>query len=224
MGKLYDATWGRGFSALYDRLLKATEEAGLREMRRETLSAASGRTIDLGAGTGRQPGAVPRLGDRAGPGRARPAHGSAGCGPGPRRPGTRPISRRRAESLPFEDSSFDTAVFTLVLCTVPTQPRPCRGGRVLNRAAACCSSSTSAPRIPASRAGRTGSKGPGASSVTAATATATRWRGSRPPVSPRGRRARPSCRSRRRSSGPLVRGARSPRPDARVLKTRPNAR
>ena len=52
MGRIYDATWGRGFAALYDRGLKATEEAGLREMRRETLAEASGRTIDLGAGTG----------------------------------------------------------------------------------------------------------------------------------------------------------------------------
>ena len=30
MGRIYDATWGRAFSALYDRALKATEEAGLR--------------------------------------------------------------------------------------------------------------------------------------------------------------------------------------------------
>ncbi len=51
MGRIYDATWGRAFSALYDRLLKGTEEAGLRDMRRETLAAASGRTIDIGAGT-----------------------------------------------------------------------------------------------------------------------------------------------------------------------------
>jgi hypothetical protein len=38
MGGLYDATWGRGFAALYDRALKATEEAGLRDMRRQVAS------------------------------------------------------------------------------------------------------------------------------------------------------------------------------------------
>ncbi|HXS48255.1 MAG TPA: hypothetical protein VN756_12435, partial [Solirubrobacterales bacterium] len=52
MGRIYDATWGRGFAALYDRAFAATEEAGLREMRREALAEARGRTVDLGAGTG----------------------------------------------------------------------------------------------------------------------------------------------------------------------------
>src|SRR6478752_4366029 len=52
MGRIYDATWGRAFSALYDSLTRATEEAGLREMRRELLAGARGRTLDIGAGTG----------------------------------------------------------------------------------------------------------------------------------------------------------------------------
>src|SRR3954447_8612939 len=59
MGRIYDATWGRGFAAIYDRGLKATEEAGLRDMRRETLAQASGRTLDLGAGTGVNAGLFP---------------------------------------------------------------------------------------------------------------------------------------------------------------------
>jgi ubiquinone/menaquinone biosynthesis C-methylase UbiE len=119
MGRIYDATWGRLFAAVYDRGLKGTEEAGLREMRRETLRAAHGRTIDLGAGTGANldlypdsvselvlaepdPHMVKRLREKlAGSGRA------AGLIEAP------------AERLPFEDASFDTAVFTLVLCTVP---------------------------------------------------------------------------------------------------------
>jgi len=52
MGRIYDATWGRGFSAIYDRAMKAAEEAGMREKRREVLAEAKGRTIDIGAGTG----------------------------------------------------------------------------------------------------------------------------------------------------------------------------
>ena len=43
---------GEGLSALYDRMTKKAEEAGLREMRRETLAAASGRTVEIGSGTG----------------------------------------------------------------------------------------------------------------------------------------------------------------------------
>jgi ubiquinone/menaquinone biosynthesis C-methylase UbiE len=119
MGRIYDATWGRGFSAIYDRSLKATEEAGLRRMRGETLSEARGRTIELGAGTGANLDLYPaevselvlvepdphmlRQLRRKLAGSSRNAE----------------LVQSPAEHLPFEDSSFDTAVFTLVLCTVP---------------------------------------------------------------------------------------------------------
>lgn len=117
MGRVYDATWGRGFAALYDRAFAATEEAGLREMRREALSGAKGRTIDIGAGTGANlelfPAAVtdlvlaepdPHMVKRL---RAKAAQEDA------------TVIEAPAERLPFEDASFDTAAFTLVLCTVP---------------------------------------------------------------------------------------------------------
>lgn len=119
MGRIYDATWGRAFSAFYDSLLKGTEEAGLREMRRETLAAASGRTIDIGAGTGANLGLYPAAVTEL-----------VLAEPDPHM--TKRLRRRLAgersnaelveapaERLPFEDAGFDTAVFTLVLCTVP---------------------------------------------------------------------------------------------------------
>jgi SAM-dependent methyltransferase len=118
MGRIYDATWGRAFSAIYDPLLKGTEEAGLRERRREVLSGARGRTIDIGAGTGANldlfpaeaevvmvepdPHMIKRLRHKLAESNAKVELVEAG-----------------AETLPFEDSSFHTAVFTLVLCTVP---------------------------------------------------------------------------------------------------------
>jgi ubiquinone/menaquinone biosynthesis C-methylase UbiE len=119
VGRLYDATWGRGFTALYDWLMKSTEEEGLREMRRETLSKASGRTIDLGSGTGANLGLYPDSVTElvlAEPDphmlkKLRPKVEEAGV--------DAEIVQAGAEDLPFEDSSFDTAVFTLVLCTVP---------------------------------------------------------------------------------------------------------
>jgi ubiquinone/menaquinone biosynthesis C-methylase UbiE len=123
MGRIYDATWGRLFAAVYDRGLKGAEEAGLREMRRETLRAARGRTIDLGAGTGANlelyPEAVtelvlaepdPHMAKRL---RRKLEESSRQAA----------AVEASAESLPFEDSSFDTAVFTLVLCTVPDPAR-----------------------------------------------------------------------------------------------------
>lgn len=118
MGALYDATWGRAFAALYDRGLKATEENGLREMRREILSGASGRTIDLGAGTGVNldlfPQAVSELVmAEPDPHMLKQLRAKAAGR------GEVEISGASAQELPFADDSFDTAVFTLVLCTVP---------------------------------------------------------------------------------------------------------
>lgn len=119
MGRIYDATWGRAFAALYDRGLKSTEEAGLGEMRRELLAAATGRTIELGAGTGVNmdlyPEAVTELvlsePDPHMAKRLRRHLAEAG------RAAT--VSEDPAENLPFPNDSFDTAVATLVLCTVP---------------------------------------------------------------------------------------------------------
>jgi ubiquinone/menaquinone biosynthesis C-methylase UbiE len=119
VGRFYDATWGRAFAAAYDRGLKAAEEAGLREMRRQILAKAEGRTIDLGAGTGVNielfPTAVSEL-VLAEPDpymlkqlRTKLAASSVDAS----------AIQAPAENLPFEDDSFDTAVFTLVLCTVP---------------------------------------------------------------------------------------------------------
>jgi ubiquinone/menaquinone biosynthesis C-methylase UbiE len=118
MGTLYDATWGRAFAAIYDRSLKAVEEAGLREMRREVLSEAEGRTIDLGAGTGVNfdlfPEAVSEL-VMVEPGQHMIKQLRAKVG---NRAGLE-VVQASAQELPFADDSFDTAVFTLVLCTVP---------------------------------------------------------------------------------------------------------
>lgn len=119
MGRIYDATWGRAFSAIYDRAMKSTEEAGMREIRREALSQARGRTIDIGAGTGINvelyPAEVTELvlaePDEHMLNRLRPKV------PGWER--SLEIVKTPADSLPFDDDSFDTAVFTLVLCTVP---------------------------------------------------------------------------------------------------------
>jgi len=134
-GRIYEATWGRLFAFGYDRFLSATEKAGLREMRRELLSQASGRTLEVGAGTGLNadlyPDSVTELvltePDRFMASKLVAKHPAA------------EVIEAPAESLPFEDDSFDTVALTLVLCTVPDPPAALReiarvlkpGGRFL---------------------------------------------------------------------------------------------
>jgi ubiquinone/menaquinone biosynthesis C-methylase UbiE len=119
MGRIYDATWGRGFSAIYDRAMKSTEEAGMRAKRREVLAEARGRTIDIGAGTGLNlalfPPEVSEL-VLAEPDPHMLKKLQVKLSESGR---DASVAQAPAEMLPFEDDSFDTAVFTLVLCTVP---------------------------------------------------------------------------------------------------------
>jgi len=117
--RIYDATWGRGFAAVYDRGLKASEEAGLRQMRRQTLARASGRTLDVGAGTGVNAGLFPPAVSELvlvepDPHMFKKLQAKLeGSGEGVT------SIEAPAERLPFADASADTVAFTLVLCTVP---------------------------------------------------------------------------------------------------------
>jgi ubiquinone/menaquinone biosynthesis C-methylase UbiE len=127
------------FACTYDRFSKGSEEAGLAEMRRNLIGSASGDVLEIGGGTGAnlgyygagvesltvtepEPPMLKRL-ER----NAREENSQA------------TILRAPAEDLPFEDSSFDTVVSTLVLCGVDDQPRVARelrrvlrpGGRLI---------------------------------------------------------------------------------------------
>jgi ubiquinone/menaquinone biosynthesis C-methylase UbiE len=116
----------RAFAWYYPRILEVAERAGQRETRRELLSEARGRTLEIGAGAGvnlphytaavtelilSEPSAhmVPRL--------RRAVAGE------PIAAGRWEIVRAGAEQLPFEDGSFDTVVGTFVMCTIPDPGR-----------------------------------------------------------------------------------------------------
>ena len=118
-GKLSDLLWGPLFARGYDRFSRVAEDAGLRDKRRALLARARGRTLEIGAGTGVNlelyPDSVSELV------LTEPdAH--------MRRQLERKLAAlgRRAEvvdaggqHLPFPDASIDTAVATLVFCTIP---------------------------------------------------------------------------------------------------------
>ena len=113
----------RLFAATYDRMSAATEEAGLRDRRRELLAHAHGRVLEIGGGTGAN---LPFYGDAV----------TSLTVTEPEEPMIRRLERHvetrdrpvavvraPAENLPFGDGSFDTAVSTLVLCAVESQSR-----------------------------------------------------------------------------------------------------
>jgi ubiquinone/menaquinone biosynthesis C-methylase UbiE len=127
------------YAGTYDLFNGPAERAGLREQRHDLLTQATGATIEIGAGTGlnlpHYPPAVTRL---------------ALIEPDPHM--SRRLRRRAARSgrdaeigsatadrLPFPDASFDTAVVTFTLCSVPDEQVALReitrvlapGGRLL---------------------------------------------------------------------------------------------
>ncbi len=121
-GSLYRATWGRLFAAMYERALRATEEAGMADKRRRLLAEATGATLELGAGTGLNlsyyPASVTELVlTEPGPHMARRLREHVVRAPCPAE-----VVEAPAERLPHPDDSFDTVVATLVLCTIPDAP------------------------------------------------------------------------------------------------------
>jgi len=127
------------FACMYDRITASVEAAGLRAHRERLLDSASGRVLEIGAGTGAN---LPFY--REGVETLTVAE--------PEAPMARRLARRireqpravelvqaPAEELPFADAQFDTVVSTLVLCTVSDQARALRelrrvlkpGGRLL---------------------------------------------------------------------------------------------
>jgi len=130
---------GKLFAMTYDRQMAKTEQAGLRDLRRNLLAAASGQVLEIGGGTGAN---LSLYGPQV----------ESLTITEPELPMVRRLERRAreqtplarilrapAEDLPFDDGTFDVVVSTLVLCGVSDQPRALRqirrvlrpGGRLL---------------------------------------------------------------------------------------------
>jgi prepilin-type processing-associated H-X9-DG protein len=117
------------FAATYDRMSRASEDAGMRDLRRGLLADAEGRVLEIGGGTGANlafyDGSVESLvvtepEQKMLKRLQRKAREQAPLAT---------VLRAPAEDLPFEDGAFDTVVSTLVLCGVDDQPRALREAR-----------------------------------------------------------------------------------------------
>jgi ubiquinone/menaquinone biosynthesis C-methylase UbiE len=98
---------------LYDLGLWLAEHGGFGRWRRWLPGGASGRTLDLGTGTGRNlPWLPPGL-----PAVAVDPHPQNLAAARRRAPGVA-LVRARAEALPFRDGAFDTVLSGLVFCSV----------------------------------------------------------------------------------------------------------
>jgi ubiquinone/menaquinone biosynthesis C-methylase UbiE len=111
------------FAAGYDTFQASMERNFLGAIRREMLAGAHGRVVEIGSGTGVNVQHYPRSIEKL-------------VCTEPEEPMARRLSRKAADSdldvevvhapaerLPFDDDSFDTAVATLVLCTVTDPAR-----------------------------------------------------------------------------------------------------
>jgi ubiquinone/menaquinone biosynthesis C-methylase UbiE len=118
------------FASLWDRIVRMGGKPEL-ENRRELIGGASGRVLEVGAGTGlnfRLYGeAVEVVAIEPEPNMARRARERAAGAAARVR-----LLRASAEELPFGDAAFDTVVASLVFCTIPDPGRAAREvGRVL---------------------------------------------------------------------------------------------
>jgi len=111
------------FARIYDRVGAAAEEAGAADHRRELLEGLTGRVVEIGAGNGLNFDHYPRavtgvLAVEPEPylrSKAQEAAAQAGVDV--------EVVAGTADDLPAEGETFDAAVFSLVLCSVPDQQR-----------------------------------------------------------------------------------------------------
>lgn len=108
----------RFFAAFYDGVSQLADRAGLAERRRRLLSEATGRVLEVGAGTGlnlahyRDVDEVVVL--EPDDAMRRRMERRVEAAPVPVE-----VQATSLEDAPFQDASFDTVVVTLVLCSVP---------------------------------------------------------------------------------------------------------
>jgi SAM-dependent methyltransferase len=110
--------WARVFAAMYDPFLWIGERAGMRRHRRDLLTEARGRTLEIGSGTGLNLLHYPDDLDSLVLAEPDPSMRRRLKNAVRRSDRNAKVIDAGAEHLPFGDATIDTVVSTLVLCTV----------------------------------------------------------------------------------------------------------
>jgi SAM-dependent methyltransferase len=111
-------TWARVFAAIYDPSLWIGERAAMRRYRHDLLIRARGRTLEIGSGTGLNLAHYPDDVDDLVLAEPDPSMRKRLESAVRRSDHKARVIDAHAEQLPFADTSIDTIVSTLVLCTV----------------------------------------------------------------------------------------------------------
>lgn len=123
IGHAIGRTYDRLFAAIYDPVLAGPERAGLGDARTGLLAGATGRVLEIGAGTGANLAHLPQgldalvLVEPSAPMRARLEQRVTELRS--HLPADVQVVDGTAATLPVADGSIDTIVSTLVLCSVP---------------------------------------------------------------------------------------------------------
>jgi len=116
----------RFFAWYYPKVVGRAEEAGQAETRRELLSEASGRTLEIGAGSGfnlpHYTAAVTEL-VVSEPSPHMREHLRRRLESHPPPVGAWELADASAEHLPFDDMSFDTVTGGFIMCSIPDPER-----------------------------------------------------------------------------------------------------
>jgi len=109
------------FARIFPRLSQAMEAGGMATRRKALLAGLTGQVIDIGAGTGASFGHYPAMVTRVVATEPEPRLRQIATAAARGAPVPVQVADGLASALPAADASFDAAVVTFVLCTVPDQ-------------------------------------------------------------------------------------------------------
>jgi ubiquinone/menaquinone biosynthesis C-methylase UbiE len=109
------------FARILPRLSRAMEDGGMAARREPLLAALTGQVIDICAGTGASFGHYPSTVDHVTAVEPEPLLRQIAAAAARTAPVPVTVTDGLADALPAADASFDAAVVTFVLCTVPDQ-------------------------------------------------------------------------------------------------------